>query len=209
MTDISTFIASMASDNLLTPNRFTVSITGSAGGPTAPAPVMMNCVNATIPSLNISTTQDKRYGVGSPMQFPDGRELIPVTLGFYEAVSHKERQFFSSWIGQMYNIQTRRFNFFDAISATVVISQYSKTDALLYQVQLLKAFPVHVSEMNRSAQQGTDHDILSISLAYNEINEIFVTQINNPLTTLAKALLVPVIGAPLASSTVNLLGTLI
>lgn len=179
---IDTFVSNVKADNLLSPARFQVFIMGDANHtPSASQAIMINCASCQIPSLNINITQDKRVGIGSQQSFADGRELQPITLGFYESNSHKERQYFSGWNNKIYDIQTKRFGFFDDYKKTVIINVLDKQNNIVYQCQLLNAFPTHVSEMNKAYSSIDTYDMMNVSISYNEIQELFYPPLDNNL----------------------------
>jgi hypothetical protein len=214
--DITQFISSVAADNLLSQNRFTVTIQGGSSigagqssttasnlsvninnllsdvstvatsvagllglssGPVVPdatSNIMINCASCTIPSLNIGTTSDKRYSLGSVFTYPDSRELMPITLSFYQANSNKERQYFSNWINKIYDTPTRRFNFLSNIAKNITINCYNKSDQLIYQCILTNAYPTHISELNRAYSEQDQIELMSVSIVYQEIQEKFI-----------------------------------
>jgi hypothetical protein len=182
--NINTFISNVKTDNLLSPTRFQVFIMGNANkAKNASQAIMINCATCQVPSLNITPIGDKRVGIGNLQHFAGDRELQPITLSFYESNSHKERQYFSAWIGQIYDIPTKRFSFFDDYKKTIIINALDKQNNIVYQCQLLGAFPTHVSEMNKSYSSIDTVDMMNISITYNEIQELFYPPLDNNLLT--------------------------
>lgn len=142
--------------------------------PNATSNIMMNCASCTIPSLNINTTSDRRYGIGTAFVYADGKELTPITLSFYESNSGKERQYFVNWVNAIYDPTSRKFNFLGNIAKTVTINCYNKSDQLIYQCILRNAYPTHVSELNRAYSIQDSVDLMSVSIVYQDLQEKFI-----------------------------------
>ena len=154
----------------------------SMSPPDAQPDVVINCASFSIPSIDITTLQDRRYGVGTNYTFPDGRELHPATATFYNSNSHKERQFFKNWIDGVYDQQNRQFNYLTNYQKTVTITSYNKADIPVYIVKLSGAYPVHVSELNRAYASQSTLDIFSVQLVYQAISETFpLSASSNPI----------------------------
>lgn len=176
------FIANLKNDNLVSPSRFRVYITGNLNDvASATYDIMLNCASVSIPALNIVTTGDKRVGLGQTQNFAAGKELTPIVMTFYESESFKERKFFSDWIDNIYNKTTKRFNFFKNYSKIVTIEQLSKDGRVIYQCKLIDAFPTNVSEMSRSYAAMDTYEQFSVNMNYNEIQEIFYNKSGQPI----------------------------
>jgi hypothetical protein len=176
------FIANLKNDNLVSPARFRVRITGSLNDVTSASyDIMLNCASVSIPALNLVTTGDKRVGLGQVQNFVGGKELSPIVMTFYESESFKERKFFSDWIDIIYNKSTKKFNFFKNYAKIVTIEQLSKDGRVLYQCKLIDAFPTNVSEMNRSYAAMDTYEQFSVNMNYNEIQEIFYNKSGQPI----------------------------
>lgn len=166
------------------------SLFGVASGvavPDSTTNLMLNCASVTIPSLNITTAQDKRYGIGTVFTYPDGKDLQPVTLSFYETNSGIARQYFSNWINSIYDPKTRKFNYLGSIAKTITISQYDRSDNLIYQCILRNAFCTHVSELNRAYSMADVIDTMSVSIVFQDMEEKFIVPglINTALSFLS------------------------
>ena len=174
----------------------------SAGGsaPDMTPDIALNCASVSIPSLDITTLQDKRYGIGTTLTYPDARELHPITMSLYESNSHKEREFFKTWIDSIYNPNTRTFNYLTNYQKTVTITSYNKADVPVHIVKLSGAFPTHVSELNRSYANQSQVDTFSVQIVYQAMSETFpLSGQSNPIAAginLAKSVTTATGGTP-------------
>ena len=168
-----TAVGGFASTAINTAQALTTGQGNLSQGGSAPPDVMFNCSAVSIPSLNLVTTSDKRVGIGNQQTFPDGYELVPVNMSFYESNSFKERKFFSQWFDQIYDRHKKTFNFYDNYKKIVQIDQLSRTGQILYTCKLIGAYPQHVSDLNRSYQAADSIEQMSVSINYNAIEETF------------------------------------
>lgn len=182
MTDLSDFLESIITDKPVASNRYTILISGTTtNSKSASAATMLNCNMLSIPSLNLELTHDRRQGLGITQSFPNGKSLNPIMLGFYESESFKERNFFSQWFNEIYNPISKKIAFFDNIAKTIQINQLDRQNNIIYTVKLYEAVVTHVSELNRSYHNQSSIDNMSVSISYNDMEEIFYTN-GQPIT---------------------------
>lgn len=155
------------------PTLYEVYIFGKNITEDAPLTVMRNCSSAAVPGINIAYTQDKRTGIGVTQNFPNAKVYNEITLTFYESESQAERKFFTEWLNQIYNTNTKRFGFYKDYTRAVVIKQLDRQNNVVHEVVLIDAFPANISALDKAYGMTDTLPQFSVNISFNEIEEHF------------------------------------
>tara|TARA_B110000438_G_scaffold235109_1_gene231714 strand:+ start:43 stop:756 length:714 start_codon:yes stop_codon:yes gene_type:complete len=155
------------------PNLFKVSITF---GPQR-EDLFINCFQATVPGLNIATTnKDQAYrSVAYQKLYED------ITLGFYCSDDMKELRYLQNWMNSIIRPQDNHVEYYTNYTGTIDITNLStgaKTDFVglfvpstgsdenkqIMKTEILEAYPKSISSL--SMDYGTTGSILSVTATF-------------------------------------------
>lgn len=140
------------------------------------------CHSASLPGINLSTSDDRRYGIGGITKLPYDVVLDDIQLSFY--VDAKEARSFDmlhDWVGSIIG-QTHSFdkasgggkllpgvvNYKDQYATTIDIIAYqdgmTDTDGKIIKVTLYEAFPTTVSAI--SLDWGSGDDVMRVTASF-------------------------------------------
>jgi hypothetical protein len=176
--DINEIVGSLNKDLLIKQNLYEVTIydtynTISGALNTSIIDIMLNCQAITIPGYNIGFSNDKRYGIGTIINYPNAKDWTDLTMSFYESESGKERNYFVEWINSIYDKETKRFNFFKDYIKNIEIKQYDRTGKIRYRAKLIDCYPSTVGGLDRS-YQNSSVPIFNVSFQFTEFEEEFL-----------------------------------
>lgn len=174
--DIDTIVAHINKNFFARPQYYTVAISGS-GGPASDVPdastdVMFNCSAINLGGLNIDHHPDKRFGVGTLQNYPNGKSFTEINMTFYESEFEKERKYFTEWYDLIYNKQTRRFNFQEKYVKRIILNQYNRRNQLVYKAVMFECYPTSISPLDRGyALDGPSQ--ITVGFQLTDIQETF------------------------------------
>lgn len=174
--DIDTIVAHINKNFFARPQYYTVAISGS-GGPQSEVPdastdVMFNCSAVSVPGLNIDHHPDKRYGIGTITNYPNGKTFTEINMTFYESEYEKERKYFTEWYDLIYNKQTRRFNFQQNYVKRIILNQFNRKNQLVYKAVMFECYPTSISQLDRGYALDAAAQF-TVGFQLTDIQEVF------------------------------------
>lgn len=157
------------------PNYYTVSILGGNIQKDAPVDVTFNCSNINIPGINLGFATDKRFGVGTFKNYPNGKAFTEITASFYESEFEAERKYFVEWMNKIFDPKTGKLEFYDQYTKTIIITQYNRKGQVVYEAKMLEAWPSNVSAMDRGYNLGDAPGLLNVAIQFFQLEEKFFT----------------------------------
>lgn len=158
--NLNDFISKVKSQGLARNNRFGVLIgvpqllTRQGVNPGSIVPEMfMFCESATLPGMNLSSTQARTFGEYREM--PYERLYDAVTLSFINDSGLNIKSFWEQWINSIQNPYTRNFEYYNDYTGQIDIFVYDAINAARYVVTLYEAYPktLSQSELNQSGRE--------------------------------------------------------
>lgn len=169
MSSLNEFISQIKTEGLMTTNRFSVNFTLPTVIGLFPGlqKILLHCETATLPGINISTTQAKTFGEFREM--PYERTFEPVQMVFYVDNSMSVKMLFDTWAGNsIQNMTTRKFNYYKDYTTDMFIDVFDKADKQRFRVTLFECFPKNVAsiQMDNNAKGEPMRIIVSMNYKY-------------------------------------------
>ena len=95
-----------------------------------------------------------------------------------------EKVLFDSWLEAINPSSNYNFNYKANYVSDILVNQYDSADNLIYQVQLIDAFPIEVNQLDLN-WNDQDYHKLAVVFAYTNWAETMVTDITKTLETAA------------------------
>jgi hypothetical protein len=129
--------------------------------------VSIFCESATFPSMNLSTSQKRDFGM--PYQYPASMEYGPCNMNFYIDDEMRIKIFFQKWIDFAYDTKTNNFRFYSKYTAPKMsIYQLDREFNRVYAEHLINVYPVGIGEMHR-AHNAIGLATMNINFAFERI----------------------------------------
>lgn len=160
VTNLNDFVSKVKSQGMARNNRFGVLIgvpqllTRQGVNPSAIVPEMfLFCEAASLPGMNISTTQARTFGEYREM--PYERLYDPVTLTFLNDAGMNIKNFWEQWTNSIQNPYTRNMEYYNDYTGQIDIFVYDTINAARYCVTLYEAYPktLSQSDLNQSGRE--------------------------------------------------------
>jgi hypothetical protein len=129
----------------------------------------LRCEATELPGRSLLTAPMKVYGVEE--KYPYLSNFNDITFTFIVTDTMKEKRFFESWINFIHPSSTFNFKYKDDYSTSVYITQYNLKKEESYKVELLKAYPVGVNQMDLNWSSDGFHK-LTVSFVYDKWREV-------------------------------------
>jgi hypothetical protein len=146
---VESFLAQVSNSGLAKPNRFEVSIAvpSSLSNASLGQKVSMYCDQAVLPYTRILVSQQRIFG--PPSFHPVGVEYNGegISLQFYVDREMNVKRFFDRWADTIVDRTTHTTNYQQNYLTPITISQLDESDTIVYQVQLIDAFPVSIGAL--------------------------------------------------------------
>lgn len=185
VTDI---IESIKSKGVLKTSKFDVII--GEGDPD----LTLRCISASLPGINLTTSDFKLYGGMPTLKIPTGRNYNDVRLTFLMQADGSDRYYFENWMNRITNFTTNTVDYYDSVAKDIFVTVYdevvsvpvttavssgfagqpgpptiSTTASTGYQVAILGAIPTNIDEIDLS---WADNDRLveyTVTLSYEQL----------------------------------------
>jgi hypothetical protein len=176
---IAAFKASFSTE-LARPSRFDVFIprpTGLVIPPNDPDPkqdskiqedyrsLCFRCESADLPGRALATTTQKIYGPEE--KFPYQTTYNDINITFICSDGMKEKLIFDQWLNLVNPRDSYNFNYKALYTSDIRIVQYDVGNFISYQVDLLKAFPIGVNDLQLDWSSDGYHK-LTVTFSYKE-----------------------------------------
>jgi hypothetical protein len=164
---INNFINSFTTD-VARPNRFDVNIVVPAMLQNY-SPVLRNlslrCESTELPGRTFGTV-DQKFGSNPTSKFPMHSSYNDLTMTFIVSAEMTERTFFDVWMEYINPTTSFDFDYKQNFASTITISQYDLQNILTYSVNLFKAYPIAINQMDLDWSNDSYHK-LSVVFAYD------------------------------------------
>lgn len=150
------------------------SVTVTASGASAKTPatkglssmdLALRCENAQLPSRTLMTTEQKIYGITE--KYPYENSYSDAEFVFALSGDMREKKFFDSWINLVSPKLSYNMNYKSDYATSVIIRQYDLQDRPQYEVELRKAFPISVNQLDLDWSSDGYHK-LAVVFAYSD-----------------------------------------
>lgn len=184
---INNFINSFTTD-VARPNRFDVNIVVPAMLQNY-SPVLRNlslrCESTELPGRTFGTV-DQKFGSNPTSKFPMHSSYNDLTMTFIVSAEMTERTFFDVWMEYINPTTSFDFDYKQNFASTITISQYDLQNVLTYSVNLFKAYPIAINQMDLDWSNDGYHK-LSVVFAYDYWQNAGIENLGNLLPTYNQA----------------------
>lgn len=151
------------------PSKFEVEFSSPPGLPESYrgtiADLKYKCENAQLPSRAIMTTEQRIYGFTE--KFPDGTSYEDISLTFVVSDDMSEKKLFDDWLKLVHPTDTYNVRFKSDYQTIINITQFNLAGKKTYGVQLRKAYPIAVNQLELDWSAEGYHKLLVV-FAYSE-----------------------------------------
>ena len=123
------------------------------------------CENAQLPSRTLMTTEQKIYGITE--KYPYESSYNDAEFVFLVSGDMKEKKFFDSWINSVSPKLSYNMNYKSDYVTSIVVRQYDMENKVTYEVELRKAFPITVNQLDLDWSSDGYHK-LAVVFAYSD-----------------------------------------
>lgn len=160
MFSISEFLARIDQGGIAKSDYFDVLITRKTAGQNTNASQLLFRTNAVnLPGRVLGIGSENYYGL--PFFFPTGSNMGSVGISIYMSEDYREREFFEEWADDMGGNYRKLgesgatpsmfdVGYADDCYGTLLITCYSATNEVKYQIKCLDVLPVHIDDTNLS-----------------------------------------------------------
>jgi len=162
---IAEFKASFVNE-LARPNKFDVFIPIPKGlSGINPELLTFRCESADLPGRAFATTTQKIYGPEE--KFPYQTTYNDINMTFICSDDMREKLMFDNWLNLVNPTDGYNFNYKDDYKSDIEVRQYNVRNFISYQVKLLKAFPIGVSDLQLDWSSDGYHKV-TVTFSYKE-----------------------------------------
>lgn len=122
------------------------------------------CNQMSFPGRSFQTV-DSRH-IGTPFRLPFSTQYTDVTFTFNLSADMRERKYFELWQQTIVNVNMNSMNFYNEYVMPVHIMQLDKDGQVTYQVTLIEAYPISISDVNSSFASQNEVSQCSVTMAY-------------------------------------------
>jgi hypothetical protein len=125
----------------------------------------LRCESAQLPSRTLMTTEQKIYGITE--KYPYENSYNDAEFVFMLSGDMREKKFFDSWINFVSPKLSYNMNYKSDYATSIVVRQYDVKDRIQYEVELRKAFPITVNQLDLDWSADGYHK-LTVVFAYSD-----------------------------------------
>lgn len=156
------------------PSRFDITIIGQ--DKELSEILSARCEAASIPGIQITTTNSKLYGGLPDFSVPNGRKHDEVQLTFLETKDFKIKYYFEKWHKSITNMRNGQISYYDKINRDIIISMYSnESNVPTYTVKLIKAIPTRTELTTIDWSIHDEMYKLTVNIAYKDLQTDILT----------------------------------
>lgn len=137
--------------------------TGSGG--LSSMDLALRCESAQLPSRTLMTTEQKIYGITE--KYPYENSYNDAEFVFLVSGDMREKKFFDSWINLVSPKLSYNMNYKSDYATSVIVRQYDLQNRLQYEVELRKAFPITVNQLDLDWSSDGYHK-LTVVFAFSD-----------------------------------------
>lgn len=176
------FISEIKTKGIARTNRFTVDFTPPKAMPESVKRMLLFCEKASLPGINIATTQSRTYG--ELREMPYERLFDPIQLTFHVDRNMTIKTIFDNWMAYIVNPSTRTMGYYSNYVTPMTIRIQDLEDKTTYLVQLYEAYPKSISSVSLDA--GNNNDTMRLDVTFNYKYWTAVPISTDPYTKLEK-----------------------
>jgi hypothetical protein len=125
----------------------------------------LRCESAQLPSRTLMTTEQKIYGITE--KYPYENSYNDAEFVFIVSGDMREKKFFDKWINLVSPKLSYNMNYKSDYATSVVVRQYDVQNKIKYEVELRKAFPIAVNQLDLDWSADGYHK-LTVVFAYSD-----------------------------------------
>ena len=125
----------------------------------------LRCESAQLPSRTLMTTEQKIYGITE--KYPYENSYNDAEFVFLVSGDMKEKKFFDSWINLVSPKLSYNMNYKSVYATSVIVKQYDQQDRPQYEIELRKAFPISINQLDLDWSSDGYHK-LAVVFAYSD-----------------------------------------
>jgi hypothetical protein len=125
----------------------------------------LRCESAQLPSRTLMTTEQKIYGITE--KYPYENSYNDAEFVFLVSGDMREKKFFDKWINLVSPKLTYNMNYKEDYATSVIVNQYNVANKLQYSVELRKAFPISVNQLDLDWSSDGSHK-LAVVFAFSD-----------------------------------------
>ena len=125
----------------------------------------LRCESAQLPSRTLMTTEQKIYGITE--KYPYENSYNDAEFVFLVSGDMREKKFFDKWINLVSPKLSYNMNYKSDYATSVVVKQYDLQGRPQYEVELRKAFPISVNQLDLDWSSDGYHK-LAVVFAYSD-----------------------------------------
>lgn len=155
-------ITKFAANNFSRDNRFIVA------GRAIPADQGLNALvqQASLPQLAFHTAMWRNIGVG--IKYPYDLLFNEVSVTFIDTADMKIQKFYVEWIDQMYDRDTRGWEFKDSYVRDMTIDKLDRNNNSVMQYYLNDCYPTNISDVSLNTGGQNSLTNLTITFSYTD-----------------------------------------
>jgi len=131
----------------------------------SPSQLLLRCESAQLPSRTLMTTEQKIYGITE--KYPYENSYNDAEFVFLVSGDMREKKFFDSWINAVSPKLSYNMNYKSNYATSVIVRQYDLQNNITYEVELRKAFPITVNQLDLDWSSDGYHK-LAVVFAYSD-----------------------------------------
>jgi len=165
MSSISNFLGKFKTGEFARPNRFDVLISFPTALTVDYKDIVYRCESAELPARTLATTEQRIYG---PIEkHPYLTTFNDIDLTFIVDNALKQRAIFDKWMDYVNPSESYDFKYKGDYAGTINIKQYNDQNIVIYEVDLLDAYPVSIGQL--ALDWGSDgYHKLNVTFAYTK-----------------------------------------
>lgn len=183
--NINDFIGSFKKD-VAKPSRFDVQLNIPlilAPYVTSARQMQFRCETAQLPGRTLMTA-DRKIGTAPVQKVPYQTVYNDAQMTFIVTDDMSEKILFDAWLEAINPSSNYNFQYKANYVSDILINQYDSQSNMIYQVQLIDAFPIEVNQLDLDWNDQNYHK-LAVVFAYTNWTETTVTNIAQTLETAA------------------------
>jgi len=148
-------------------HRFKVTITDIPGGSTDSKSMSVLCESASIPNINIGTSEYSLYR--NKYKVPVDYSHDDITIGFYLTGNYLVKTALDSWVNKIIDSSKYLLSYDSEYKRTVTIEQLNELNKTIFKVKLFDAFPISIDAIDLSHQDQDNISLVTATFTYSRI----------------------------------------
>lgn len=195
--NVNDLVSNIRSKGYLKTSKFDVKIPGNSD-------LTLRCVAASLPGMNINTTDLKLYGGMPVLKVPNARSYNDVRLTFLMQSDASDRYYFENWMNRISNFSNNTIGYYDDIAQDILVTVYDETkpipqtaavssglagqigpptvttyDGNGYKVKIVNAIPTNIDEIDLSWADSDRLIEYTVTISYEQLQLVSNPKSNN------------------------------